>query len=253
MIQLDEHHVGFFIADVVGHGVPAALMTMYIKRCLHTKTIDATMPNGYRITPPDEALSMLNHDMIQQQAVGKIRFATACYGVLDCTDPRTRLRPRAGHPYPLILHADGTTRRLEPDGGMLGIFPEEKFELLRTRLHPGDRLRMLSDGVEMAVPKLEDTPTGQRHLANQHYAEEFKQLAHGTLDEALERLVGRLDCQAGSLNQRDDLTVVCVGRRTPTRSSMGWRRRSSCCISLRIDSLRRVGIAHHFFSLEAPN
>jgi phosphoserine phosphatase RsbU/P len=209
VIQLDEHHVGFFIADAVGHGVPAALMTMYIKRCLHTKAVDATLPRGYRIVPPDEALAQLNHDMVQQQATGKVRFATACYGVINCKTLELSFA-RAGHPFPLVLHADDTTELLSPDGGMLGIFPEEKFELMHTRLRPGDRLLLYSDGFEVAFPTREQQG-GKRVLATQQYAEEFKQLAHGSLDTAIEQLITKLDQQLGSLHQRDDLTVVCLG------------------------------------------
>jgi sigma-B regulation protein RsbU (phosphoserine phosphatase) len=207
VVQLDEDHVGFFIADAVGHGVPAALMTMYIKRCLHTKDIDPASPRGYRIIPPHEALARLNHDMVEQQA-SKVRFATACHGVLNCRTLDLSIA-RAGHPYPIILHEDGGTRMLQPEGAMLGIFPDEVFELLETRLLPGDRLLLYSDGFEVAFPKM--CPINGRDSANQQYAEEFKQLAHGTLDEALERLIAKLDLQIGSLNQRDDLTVVCVG------------------------------------------
>lgn len=207
VLQLDEDHMGFFIADAVGHGVPAALMTMYIKRCLHTKEIDAMAPRGYRIVPPNEALAKLNHDMVEQQA-GKVRFATACYGVLNCKTLDLAFA-RAGHPYPLVLHADGGTRMLQPEGAMLGIFPDENFELLETKLLPGDRLLLYSDGFEVAFPKM--CPVNGRDSANQQYAEEFKLLAHGTLDEALEKLIAKLDLQIGSLNQRDDLTVVCVG------------------------------------------
>jgi hypothetical protein len=55
--RLDEHHLGIFIADAVGHGVPAALMTMVIARSLPTKQI---MGSTYRIVPPAEALATVN-------------------------------------------------------------------------------------------------------------------------------------------------------------------------------------------------
>ncbi|MCC7192859.1 MAG: serine/threonine-protein phosphatase [Phycisphaeraceae bacterium] len=207
VLQLDEEHIGFFIADAVGHGVPAALMTMYIKRCLHTKEIDATAPRGYRIIPPNEALAKLNHDMVEQQT-GKVRFATACYGVLNCKTLELAFA-RAGHPYPLILNENGGTRMLQPEGAMLGIFPDEIFELHETQLQSGDRLLLYSDGFEVAFPKV--CPVNGRDSANQQYTEEFKHLAHGTLDEALERLIAKLDLQVGSLNQQDDLTVLCIG------------------------------------------
>src|SRR4051794_31980740 len=53
IMRLDEHHVGFFICDAVGHGMPAALLTMFIKRALTTKEIQ---PSGYRLLDPADAL-----------------------------------------------------------------------------------------------------------------------------------------------------------------------------------------------------
>ena len=48
-MRLDEKHVCFFLVDAVGHGMPAALLTMFIKRCLICKEIDA---NGYHLLAP---------------------------------------------------------------------------------------------------------------------------------------------------------------------------------------------------------
>lgn len=210
VIRLDEEHVGFFVADAVGHGVPAALMTMYIKRALRTKEIDVAAASRYRIIPPDEALAQLNKDMVEHQGNGKVRFATACYGVINCRTLEMTFS-RAGHPFPILLHADGTSSTLSPDGGMLGVFPEEVYELTRTKLRRGDRLLLYSDGFEMAFPEGSGKAEGQAGLANEKYTEEFRALAHGTLDEALSKLVDRLDVQTGSLNQQDDMTVVCLG------------------------------------------
>lgn len=207
VLRLDENHIGFFLADAVGHGVPAALMTMYIKRSLHTKEVDADSPRGYRIVPPDEALSRLNHDMVAQQSGSKIRFATACYGVINCKTLEMSVA-RAGHPFPLLLGQDGSTKWFEPEGAMLGVFPEEVYEVATHKLQDGDRLLLYSDGFEMAFPEVQDKDVT---IANTQYTREFEALANGTLDEAIGHLEGRLDLQAGSLNQRDDLTVVCLG------------------------------------------
>ena len=46
IMRLDETHVGFYMADAVGHGMPAALLTMFIKNALVTKQIG---PEGYRL------------------------------------------------------------------------------------------------------------------------------------------------------------------------------------------------------------
>ena len=102
-MRLDQDHVGFFLADAAGHGVPAALMTMYIKRALHAKEEDEHLPNGYRIVPANEAIGRLNDDMVRQQT-GKTGLATACYGVCNCRTLEMTLA-RAGHPFPMLLKA----------------------------------------------------------------------------------------------------------------------------------------------------
>ncbi len=208
-VRLDDHHVGFFVADAAGHGVPAALMTMYLKRSLHGIDEDPNAPSGYRLVPPGEALARLNNDMFRHRT-GKTRFVTACYGVINCQTLEVSVA-RAGHPFPLLLRADGTVDELQPDGMLLGMFPDSQYEVASIRLTPGDRLLVYSDGFQTAFPQLSEGDDAQACPANMQYLEEFKDLANGPLDQAVSRLEGKLDQQIGSLNQRDDLTVLCIG------------------------------------------
>lgn len=206
VLRLDENHLGIFIADAVGHGVPAALMTMYIKRSLHTKTIDPSLPDGYRLVEPAETLARLNHDLIERQG-DQVRFATACYAIVDCRNYEVRLA-RAGHPYPILLRTDGHSQSLESEGSLLGVFEQEQFEQITAQLEPGDRMLLYSDGFEVAFPDAE--VNGTSRIASMQYCQEFEDLRHGPLGQALHRLEEKLDAQVGSLNQRDDLTVVCL-------------------------------------------
>jgi len=208
IIRLDDRHIGFFIADAVGHGVPAALMTVYIKRSLRTGNRSEDAGKELRIIPPSEALAHLNRDMIRQQQ-GHVRFATACYGIIDC-ETRKLSFARAGHPYPLILRATGELEWLEPDGGLLGVFPDETFDTVEVQLNEGDRLLLYSDGFEVAFPDVLGKNGQKSRMASDAYTEEFRALSQGTLDEAFIRLAKRLDEQSGSLNQIDDLTAVLV-------------------------------------------
>ena len=205
VVRLDEHHVGFFVADAVGHGVPAALLTMYIKRSLLTKIVDPALPKGYRVVDPGETLTQLNRDLMQRQG-DRVRFTTACYAVLDCRSHELTLS-RGGHPYPLLLAADGESRMIESEGPVLGVFEDEPFETTRLQLDEGDRLLLYSDGFELAFPGAAE-PGKRASVANMDYAKVFEDLRQGSMEQALARLQRRLDEQAGSLNQRDDLTVV---------------------------------------------
>jgi sigma-B regulation protein RsbU (phosphoserine phosphatase) len=196
--RLDEEHVAFFIADAVGHGVPAALLTMYIKRSLQTKRISDDVPHHYQLVSPDEALEQLNKDIYAQQS-GKVRFATACYGVINCKTLELCFA-RAGHPYPLLLGVDGSCRLLQAQGALLGVFPDEKFEMMRVQLSPGDRLLLYSDGFEVAFDQSNKI----------EYTEQLKMLAHGPIDEAIAKLSVKLDRQRGSLHQDDDMTALLI-------------------------------------------
>jgi DNA-binding NarL/FixJ family response regulator len=61
VFRLDERHVGFYVADAVGHGVPAALLTVFVKKSLKTKRIEG---HRYELIAPDEALRLLNVDLL---------------------------------------------------------------------------------------------------------------------------------------------------------------------------------------------
>ncbi len=205
VVRLDDNHIGFFVADAVGHGVPAALLTVFIRRSLPTHIPDKNAPGGIRIFEPRDAMAVLNREMVARQTK-KVRFATACYGVITC-DTRVVSFARAGHPYPLLLRADGTTEVLEPDGGLLGVFPEQEFEQVNFTLDKGDRLLLYSDGFEVAFPTEEN---GKKKIATDRYTSEFLAFRNDPAADALARLEEKLNVQEGSLNQKDDLTVICL-------------------------------------------
>ena len=132
--RVDEDHVAFFIADAVGPGMPAALLTIFIKRTLQTKEIITTGGGGYRIIPPSEALAHLNNELVTQQ-LSLCQFVTMAYGILN-TKTLELQWARAGHPLPLRLHADGTAEELDLDGALLGVFEDEEFPYRRSNSAP---------------------------------------------------------------------------------------------------------------------
>lgn len=198
--RLDEDHVAFFIADAVGHGMPAALLTIFIKRTLETKKIAKT---GYRIIPPDEALSHLNNELVGQQ-LSLCQFVTMAYAILN-TKTLELQWARAGHPLPMRLRADGRSEELELDGALLGVFPDEQFPLQKIQLASGDSILMYSDGFESAF----SDPVGGS-VINERYRTEFAKFAHPDPATQFNLMVQQLDQQEGSLHQRDDLTALLM-------------------------------------------
>src|SRR5439155_22239590 len=73
VMRLDETHIGFYMADAVGHGMPAALLTMFIKNALVTKEITA---GSYRLLDPGQTIAKLNEALVGQN-LSYATFATA--------------------------------------------------------------------------------------------------------------------------------------------------------------------------------
>lgn len=195
--RLDENHVGFYVADVVGHGMPAALLTMFIKKAIQTKRI---VGSSYEIIPPEIALADLNTEICDQN-LSSSQFCTAVYCILDSKTLEVTYA-RGGHPEPILVHRDGQIERLGVKGSLLGIFAEEKFEAARVQMQEGDRLLLYSDGAEEAL-RTQSMPRGTG-------LEEL--IAPWLLrprDELLMAMAARIDQTQGQ-NPEDDITIVVL-------------------------------------------
>ncbi len=195
--RLDETHLGFHVVDAVGHGMPAALLTMFIKKSLQTKRIEG---NSYRIVPPHEALSVLNGDICDQN-LSRCQFCTAVYGVLD-TSTLELSYCRAGHPEPILLRPDGTVESLTAEGCLLGIFEEPGFTSTSVQLRDGDRLILYSDGVEDALV----CPGREQHEA---FVEQIASLADRPREEMLMTITSWIDDKVDA-REPDDVTMVVI-------------------------------------------
>lgn len=195
--RLDETRVGFYIADAVGHGLPAALLTMFIKRGLQTKRI---VGNTYQIVPPHISLQELNNDICQQN-LSDCQFCTAVYCVLDVRR-KVLTCARAGHPEPVVIHADGNVETVKVVGSLLGVFPEETYMSQDVQLLAGDRVVLYSDGAE---PALMNSPPGKLPAIQ----EAFGPFAGVPRDEMILQLTERLD-RLGTPSTLDDATIMIV-------------------------------------------
>jgi sigma-B regulation protein RsbU (phosphoserine phosphatase) len=196
--RLDEKHVGFYMADAVGHGMPAALLTMFIKNALVTKQIS---PQGYRLLDPGEALGRLNAALVEQKLT-HATFATAVYGTVNTSTLVCRFAG-AGHPYPLLMRGDGTVMNVESEGGLLGIFPEEKYVDSEIQLRSGDRLFVYTDGIEVAFGD-------DQCLNTEQWRSELEKRRDMPTEQLLQELSDSLDKETGSLAPKDDLTIVVM-------------------------------------------
>jgi sigma-B regulation protein RsbU (phosphoserine phosphatase) len=192
VFRLDEDHVGFYVADVMGHGIPAGLLTIFLKKAVRAKEI---FGRNYRLLPPDEVLGRLNQEMLDQ-ALAENPFITMVYGLFDRRQS-TLAFARAGHPHPLYVPQAGEPELWRVHGTLLGVF-ETRFTVQTRQLRPGDKVLLYTDGLETSG----DAP-GQSGIDRlQSGATRHRDLPIG---ELVQRLAHELLVQSG---QPDDFTLL---------------------------------------------
>ena len=194
--QLDDDRLSIFLADAVGHGIPAALLGMAVCRSLETTE---RVHGHLRLLGPGETLARANSRLAEHQRA-TTRFATAIAGVLDCRTRKLRLAV-AGHPPAILLRAGQEPRQIECDGGLLGIFPDEVYNEIEIDLEPNDKILFYSDGFEQAFTD-DGTPSHVKEFGNMSEINDP--------DALVQEIASRIDAQLGSLHQADDLTLLCI-------------------------------------------
>jgi sigma-B regulation protein RsbU (phosphoserine phosphatase) len=197
VFRLDERHVGFYVADAVGHGIPAALLTVFVKRSLQTKRIE---DRRYDLIAPDEALRLLNYDLLAAD-LKESPFVTMVYGVYDAAT-RDLVYARAGHPKPLLLEPNGSLRALEGEGALLGVFPDAAFERRSVRLEKGQRVVFYSDGAEHLAA---DPAEGLDRLLGCLQAGALL-----PLEAMLEEVLDAVHAAAAGRRLQDDVTLLAL-------------------------------------------
>ena len=186
-IGVTEWHAGFLVADVSGHGVPAALIASMVKLAAASQRKHAAQPSKF--------LSGMNAVLCgntQQQLV------TAAYLHLDPGARRLRYSG-AGHP-PMLLVRNGKAISIEENGLVLAAFDFASYSDLEYPLQDGDRFVLYTDGLLEAADAAGNF-FGQARLCAK--AEQTSGLAPSDAADTLLSAV-----RNWSVSQMDDLTLI---------------------------------------------
>jgi phosphoserine phosphatase RsbU/P len=143
---LDEKHFAFFLLDVSGHGVGAALLSVSVLNTLQNRS----MP-GVDFRDPGAVLAGLNGTFTAERQNNM--FFTIWYGVL-AIEKREVAFACGGHPPAILLPPESSVpQSLSAPGAIVGGFPEVAYATRRAALPPGSRIYLFSDGIyELARP-----------------------------------------------------------------------------------------------------
>ena len=193
---LEGKQLGILIADVTGHGVPAALIASMLKVAFASQSAHAA--------DPARVLAGLN-----QALCGKFEehFVTAAYLYVDLEAKIIRYAG-AGHP-PLLFsnRSNGDARSIEQNGFFLGMFPEAEYASLEMRLQPGDRYLLYTDG----LPESKNV-TGEEFgiIRCTKFLESNPRLNATALADGLLAEIARWSARTSGASQDDDMTLVVL-------------------------------------------
>lgn len=140
-ISFGPARLGVSIADVVGKGIPAALLMSNLQAAVRAFATD--------LAQPAELCQQVNRILCGHIAEG--RFISFFYCLIDI-DEGTLTFANAGHYPPILVRADGSVERLATGGPVLGVFPDGTYQQGQVAIHGGDRLVLYTDGITDARP-----------------------------------------------------------------------------------------------------
>ncbi len=194
VLLLDDAHAVFFIYDVSGHGVPAALICSMMKILLRQEL--------ERSSSPRTVLNRVNQNYRKILKVDN--FVTIFLGVLEIASGRF-VYTRGGHSYPLVLpYSQEAIFQLDTSGFALGMMDEPLFEEKEVILKTGDRLLLYTDGIYEVFDRRRQMMGFHEFLA---IVNEFRR---EEIDILLEKLLVKYKAvQFTSINE-DDISLLAI-------------------------------------------
>jgi PAS domain S-box-containing protein len=205
--QMDESHLAFYLIDVAGHGVPAAMLSFTLCTILSPKNgqLRRLIPQtpGYEIISPREVVAELNRQF--QSGPDVASYFTMIYGLIDLNADNLTL-VQAGSPHPLLVTRDNQVSEVGDGGPPVGLLEEMIYEEVTIPFAPGDRLVLCSDGVTECADR------GDDFFPQELLKQLIREGSDRTLSELLELVGVELRRWRGRDENDDDVTILAIER-----------------------------------------
>jgi len=194
VIKLDDHRLGVLMFDVVGHGVPAALVAIMAKM-IFTENITKGLP-------PREVMTLTN-DKLFSHFQGK-RHVAAFFGILE-SDSGKFVFVKAGHPPAIVLRCgEKRTESLSADGIFIGLFAGSTYEEKEVTLAKNDRLVMFTDGL------IEAFNASNQYFGMKKLEEQLLETMSFPVDVMVSALLNKQKTFRDNAPQQDDITLLVL-------------------------------------------
>jgi phosphoserine phosphatase RsbU/P len=206
IFPIGPRHVGLYLLDVSGHGVPAALLSVTLSRMLQPRPGQSSLvaragERGLEPRSPAEVATELNRRFPMDDHLEQ--YFTLFYGVFDLERGVLRF-VSAGHPPALCLPASGASRFVDSIGFAIGWFPDAEFHDHELALFAGDRLVAYSDGI------IETGNDAAQAFGRHRLAQAAEASRQAPLDVLLESVVHSASEFRGPAPASDDVSALAI-------------------------------------------
>lgn len=192
--MFDDEHLVFFIGDVAGKGMPAAIYMAVCRTML--KAI------GSEVLSPAKCISKVNNMLIPESDI--TTFVTVFYAVLNTKTGKLSYC-NGGHNLPYLQSKDGSVKEIDDVGGLLlGKFEDAPYDETCIELSPGDTIMTFTDGVTEA--ENEDGGFFDEHRVISY----LEKSADKTLNSKVKGLFLEVMKFTAAAQQSDDITVLAT-------------------------------------------
>ena len=193
--EIDEDHIGFYIADVSGHGISSAFITIYLKAIIH-QYIGRYNANGdWTVLDPPKILDIINKELLHEDLD---KHLTMFYGIIHTKDNRLIYSTGGHYPYPVIFGKNDSIS-MDDKGFSLGNFDSAKYQRYELSLPEKFSMLLMTDGILDIMPFVSNSDKEKFILELNDENSDFK------IEDILNK-IGYADC----LKLPDDLTILQI-------------------------------------------
>lgn len=195
--QIDAGHLGFYLADVSGHGVSSALVTVILKISMSHHLEDYWQQKSRMILDPIALLDDFNDTLLGRKLD---KHLTIFYGIIDLENNVLRYANGGQFPFP-ILHDGGQATYIGEKGLPVGLFDQATYQMQEQTLAEKFLLVLCSDGILELLPQL-DIKEKEAHVLSMV----------NTVDITMEQFIAKLGISDSETELPDDVTVLFIKR-----------------------------------------
>jgi sigma-B regulation protein RsbU (phosphoserine phosphatase) len=205
IFQIDSEHLGIYMLDVSGHGVPAAMVTVSVSQFLQQNTVQ--MLKNFSFMSPTQVLNALDKEFPFERFNN---FFTITYFIIN-TKNGDMIYSNAGHPFPILLRKNETLELLKKGGPTIGmrdfdVLDDRKirFEEGQLKIKPEDKLFIYTDGI------VEYQNDNEELYGDDRFYNSLKVLKNESVHNIIDKCIKSLMEFGNNTSPQDDISLLAL-------------------------------------------